>query len=160
ELFFTIGVIDYVNFTLLGPLVRRLRQEAPLVRLLVRMCKGTSVTALLDERRIDIALGTLGDVPKRIAVRGPLFTERLVCIAAREYPALRHGLPLEVFLAQPHARRAHSDDRLVDHELARSGYTRPIMLVLPHWHAVGIAVATSDLLAVIPKSAAHAMATH
>src|SRR5262249_35168696 len=160
EHFFTIGVIDYVNFTLLGPVVRRLRQEAPHVRVLVRMCKRISLATHLDERRIDVALGTLGDVPKRIAFRGPLFVDKLVCIAARQHPALQRGLPLDVFLAQPHARRAHSDDRLVDHELAQSGYTRPVMLILPNWHAVGIAVAASDLLAVIPESAARALAMH
>jgi DNA-binding transcriptional LysR family regulator len=160
EDFFTIGVIDYITFTLLGPLVRRLRQEAPFVRVFVRMCKRANVATLLDEHRIDVALGTLSDVPKRIALRGPLLTDKLVCIAAREHSALRRGLPLDVFLAQPHARRAHSDDQLVDYELARSGYTRPIMLVLPNWHAVGIAVAASDLLAVIPESAARELATH
>jgi DNA-binding transcriptional LysR family regulator len=161
EHFFTIGVIDYITFTILGPIVRRLRQEAPFVRVYFRMCKGAfNVTQLLDERRIDVALGTLSDVPKRIALRGPILTDKLVCIAARQHPALRRGLPLDVFLTQPHARRAHSDDRLVDYELARSGYTRPIILVLPNWHAVAIAVAASDLLAIIPERAARALAMH
>jgi DNA-binding transcriptional LysR family regulator len=160
EHLFTIGAIDYITFTLLGPLVQRFRQEAPFARLFVRMCKGANVATLLDEHRIDVALGTLSDVPKRIAIRGPLFTDRLVCIAARQHPALRGGLPLDIFLTQPHARRSHSDDRLVDYELARSGYTRPIMMVLPNWHAVGIAVVASDLLAIIPESAARALALH
>jgi DNA-binding transcriptional LysR family regulator len=160
--FFSIGAIDYVTFAMLEPLVRNIRREAPSVGLFIRPSKARSLPMLLDKRRIDVGIGTIEDVPKRIELIGPLLLDKLVCIAARRHPALPHGLPLKAFLELPHARRAHSGraDRLIDDELARTGHTRPVVLVLPSWHTVGITVAASDVLAVVPESAARALAMH
>lgn len=159
ERHFNLGVTDYANFTRVPLLVQRLRKEAPKIRISVRAAKFVEVVAYLDSRSVDLVVGMTVDVPKHIAFRS-VSVENMVCITAHAHPGPPNGLTLDQFLAQPHARKALSGeaDRLVDQELARIGQERRVVLILPNFYALALAVANSDLLAVVPERVAKALA--
>src|SRR5262249_19748125 len=71
---FTIGGTDLAVFTVLNPLIKRLRATAPKVDLRVRSLDGTRVVAAFDRQEIDCALVPFVEAPARIA-REPLIEE-------------------------------------------------------------------------------------
>jgi LysR family transcriptional regulator, mexEF-oprN operon transcriptional activator len=159
--FFTLGITDYANFTRIPQLVRRLRSEAPQIGVSVRAIKFVEVASCLESRSIDIAVGMTVDLPKHIAFQS-VSVEKMVCISARANSSVHRELTLDCFLEQAQARKALSGeaDRLVDQELARIGRERRVVIVLPNFYALALAVANSDLLAVVPETVAAALAAH
>lgn len=156
---FTIGVTYYANFTLLPAFVRMVREEAPNVS--IRLC-GVGfheVVPMLDDGQLDLAIGVLADMPKRISVR-PVISDHAVCIARTGHAALTHGMTLDAFIALPHARLLLSGDAFegVDDELARHGLVRRTAFIIQNFYALAVAVASSDLIAVVPARVAAALA--
>ena len=85
---FTIGGTDLGVFTVLVPLIKRLRETAPNVDLRVRSLDGTRVIPAFDRQEVDCALMPFPEVPARIA-REPAIEESFVGIARRGHPAFR-----------------------------------------------------------------------
>ena len=75
------------------------------------------------------------------------------------HPALRKGLDLDTFAGLPHVRFSHSPDpgEEVDDALARCNRERRVAFVMPSFYALVLAVAHSDLLAVVPEGVAQVM---
>jgi DNA-binding transcriptional LysR family regulator len=156
---FTIGVTYYGNFTLLPAFIRMLREEAPKVSVRLRAVGFREAIAMLDEGQIDFAIGVLPEAPKRISLQ-PLLLDRAVCIARVGHPVARSGVPLDTFIALPHARMMVSDDPFdaVDDELGKLGLGRHIAFAIENFYALAVAVASSDLIAVVPARVAAALA--
>ena len=70
-----------------------------------------------------------------------------------------HGL-LAVLVALPIFGCAAGSDPDLDAALAEIGMSRRVMLALPHFHSVAVAVARSDLIAALPRQMAEAVADH
>jgi DNA-binding transcriptional LysR family regulator len=134
-----------------------LRREAPNVSVCFRSLELQDETQLLDEARIDLAVGIVVDLPKRFG-SCTLFWDYPVCISRRSHPALRHGLTMECFLAIPHAHATHYMQAVVDAALAQEGFARRVAVVVHNYQALGTAVASSDLLAIVPARAASDLA--
>jgi DNA-binding transcriptional LysR family regulator len=92
-----------------------------------------------------------------------------LCVAARGNPILaKHGIkpgdriPAEVFCSIPQVLLS-LDGRTTgtqDAALKQRGLTRKIVLTVPHFHAVALAVSTSGLLASLPAVFARYVARH
>ena len=78
---FTIGGTDLAVFTVLVPLIKRLRATAPKVDLRVRSLDSTRVVAAFDRQEIDCALMPFPEAPARIT-REPAIKESFVGIRA------------------------------------------------------------------------------
>ena len=84
---FTIGGTDLAVFTVLVPLIKRLRATAPKVNLRVRSLDSTRVVAAFDRQEIDCALMPFPEARARIT-REPAIKESFVGIARRGHLAL------------------------------------------------------------------------
>ncbi len=154
-----IGATFYANFTLLPDFIRVLRAEAPHLCIFVRSLGFRDAIAFLDENKIDLAIGVFADAPKRIATC-ELTRDHFVCISTRNHPGLAGGLTLETFVAHAHARwsLAKEPTEAIDAALARHHLKRNVAFVLQGFYPLVVAVASSDLLAVVPARVAYSLA--
>lgn len=164
ERIFTLAGADFFSNLLMPELFERVAAAAPGITLrLIDNARG-DVATLLGDQDVDIALDAPSEIPDWIA-RLPLFASPFTVIAARGMPALagvpEHApMPLDLFCALPHALRSvnGSLNGFTDAALARVGRARRVMLALPHFHAVALAVARGRLIAAVPRQYANAMA--
>jgi DNA-binding transcriptional LysR family regulator len=145
---FTIGGTDLGVFTILVPLIKRLRETAPEVDLRVRSLDGTRAVTAFDRQEIDCALIPFAEAPARIA-REPAIEESFVGIARRGHPAFRRKrITAANWAALPHLlvspRGENSGE--ADEHLGKLGLKRRVVAVVPHFLAAPIIVANSDLV--------------
>jgi DNA-binding transcriptional LysR family regulator len=145
---FTIASADLGVFMILVPLIKRLRASAPKIDLRVRSLDGTRIVAAFDRQEVDCALMPFPEAPARIA-REPALQERYVGIARRGHPALKgRKLSPKQWAALPHllVSPRGEDSSQSDQLLASLGLTRRIVMVVPHFLAAPLIVASSDLV--------------
>ena len=154
---FTIAGTDLGVFTVLVPLIKRLRATAPSVDLRVRPLDGTRVVAAFDRQEIDCALMPFVEAPARIA-REPAIKDDFVGIARRDHPAFkRKRISVASWAALPHllVSPRGQDAGEADEHLAELGLKRRIVAVVPHFLAAPLIVANSDLVTLTTKRVAN-----
>jgi DNA-binding transcriptional LysR family regulator len=148
---FTLGLSDHPAMVVLPPLLRRLAEHAPDVRIKVRAftAREDAIT-LLDAGEVDAAVGVPGAVTPRIPTL-PLFMENFVCVMRRGHPLAKKSLTLERFLAQQHLLVSPEGDGvgLVDTLLSKIGRRRHVAVRVPQTYAAPAAVAATSLLATL-----------
>lgn len=147
-----IGASDYVDLTLMPPLMGRLRELAPGFDIRLRPISRETVLRDLRRQEIDFAIGPLAAAPDSVDVI-PLFTERLVMISRRGHPALLDELSVEGFSALSHLLVSQRGDAFgsVDNVLRELGHSRRIAITVPHFLAAPFIVGATDLVAVLAE---------
>lgn len=149
---------DYFSTLLVPSLAARIMREAPSLTLQMIDHPSGEVFGMLSDGRCDVVIDRALETPEWIGSR-KLFRSWLVCIARREHPFLvgrgiRPGetIPADAFCAMPQVLRSADGSKVgtIDPALARMGLSRRVMLTVPHFQAVALAVAASDLLGSIP----------
>ena len=149
---FTLGVRDVLETTVLPPLMARLGEEAPGVKL-------TTVRA--DRRRVESELAA-GSLDAAVDIWLPLSEgvhrrrmvgNQLVVLAREGHPRVGDTLSLDEYLAEDHvvasSRRAGAG--IEDMELSRMGLERSIRLRCQHYFAACRVISETDLLLTIPE---------
>lgn len=149
---------DYFSSLLMPPLAALLAKAAPSITLQMIDHASSEVFEMLRDGRADIVIDRSLEPPEWVVSR-KLFQSWLVCIAKRGHPLLAsHGIcpgdaiPADVFCAVPHVLRSADGSRTgtIDPALARLGLVRRVMVTVPHFHAVALAVEASEMLGSIP----------
>jgi DNA-binding transcriptional LysR family regulator len=150
---------NHANVTLIAPIAEILRREAPKANLFIKALPPRQTMQALDEGDIDLAIGTIGELPRAIACR-TLLTDRAVCLARRDHPALRGGLTLQALVELPHVRAALSEDPVeeIDVALAHKGLERRFAMIVPGYLAVVAVVSNTAMLGVVPERLARPIA--
>ncbi len=160
---FTLCGADFFSLLLMPRLRARVAAVAP--RAVLRMVDGAAgdVAGLLRDSVVDIALERDMDIPADWVSSAALLQSPFVAVAARGNPVIARAgtvegdsLSIDTFCAVPHALRSAdgSLSGIVDEVLAGVGRNRRVALALPHFHAVAVSVATSEMIAVIPEQSA------
>jgi DNA-binding transcriptional LysR family regulator len=163
---YTILGADFVSLLIMPPLFARVSAAAPGVRLrLVDTALG-EVERLLQEDAVDLAVERPLDVPGWIS-RERVFDSPFAIVASNANPRIAEAgvqpgeaLPLDLFCTLPHALRSidGSLSGWTDEALAAAGRERRVVLALPHFAAVVLAVGQSELIAAVPVQFARAAA--
>jgi len=163
---FTLMGADFFSMLLMPALMQRVSAAAPNIALRLLDSARGDVQRLLQDDAIDAALERPIDQPDWVSSE-LLFVSPFVIIAARSNRRIAAArtadpdtLPLDLFCALPHAIRT-IDGSLggnVDTALAAIGRSRRVVLGLPQFQGVALAVAQSDLVAAVPKQFADAVA--
>jgi DNA-binding transcriptional LysR family regulator len=149
---------DYFSTLLMPKLAARVTPIAPSIMLQMMDYPSADVFGLLSDSKADIVLDRALETPEWIASQ-KLFRSWLVCIARRGHPlmsarGIRPGeaVPADVFCAIPQVLRSADGSRTgtIDPALQSLGLSRKVVITVPHFQAVALAVATSDLLGSIP----------
>lgn len=156
---FVVGAMYHANFTAVPRFVQMLRREAPHIDFRCLLHHDSHDAAqMLDDGRTELAIGTLRGLPTRFRTR-QIGSDRPVCIARRDHPALIDGLDFETFLRLPHACVTQGIDpaQEVDDALAQRWRRRHIKLQVPGFYPLVVAIEFSDMLAVVPAAVARAL---
>jgi DNA-binding transcriptional LysR family regulator len=156
----SIAASDYAMALLLPPLLRRLRDEAPALRLVVRPVSSGMLEREVREQRVDLVLTVPEFMPPGLRTR-TLFRERYIgAVRAGHALAGAGAVSLEGFCAHPHLLVAPFRGDAVgptDRALAEVGRTRRIGLVVPSFSVVGALLEASDHVAVLPERLVRAL---
>jgi DNA-binding transcriptional LysR family regulator len=157
----TIAASDYLQTSVLQPLVLKLRREAPGVRVAIRHMDPSQHEALMSRGDIDLGLMMPSEAAPGLRMRS-LYHERYVLIARRGHPAVKGKVTikgyakLEQVIVSP-AGGAFSTP--VDHALAALGLRRQVVLSAASFLFVPDIVSRSDLVALVPERLVKGRAT-
>lgn len=158
---FAIASSDYTSFFLVPPLLEFSHQTAPSINFRMIGFEKDSIGDLLEQGEIDVALGVFPNPPRQTQ-REPIFEERFVGIARQGHPDLQQGtMSLETFAQLPHALTTLRRDTTgaIDKVLNEQNLDRRIAFTTPHMMVLPFAIASSDLVAALPRRIAFRLAT-
>jgi DNA-binding transcriptional LysR family regulator len=150
---FTIGSSDYTSFVLMPPLLKFSLQNAPSINVQMIEFEKDRVGDLLEQGEIDVALGVFPNPPRQTQWE-PIFEERFVGIARQGHPAVQQGtMGLEAFAQFPHALTTLRRDTAgaIDRALNEQNLERRVAFTTPHMMVLPFAIASSDLVAALPR---------
>lgn len=155
---FRLEITDHAAVAVLPRLLPRLHALAPEVDLDVAPPTGEA-EARLVERRTELFIGGMVlDVPGLF--RQALFEEELVCVVRRDHPhrdrlgEVAGYAALEHVLVSP---RGSTREGTVDRALAALDLRRRVVLRLPQFLVAPLVVASTDLVATIPRRVAETL---
>lgn len=159
---FTIGAPDGVSAVLLEPLLRTLKQSAPLIDISVRQVlprDGEAATELawnesfaaIDAGGMDACVIPVTAAPARFHVSA-LYAEDFVIAMRARHPFARTPT-LKAFCAAEHLVVSHTGDPngFVDTTLAQRKLARRVALTVPNFMFALSVLAESDLIAALPR---------
>lgn len=155
---FVIAVTDYVELICMPPLMARLAEVAPGIRLAIRHLTPTLPAEALDNGEIDLAVGRFLDIPARFHSR--CWTSETLQVALRKrHPHASERLELDDFLRLRHLWVHGGQTRgMVDQWLEEQGLKREVVYTTPNYLQAAHIVASSDLAAVLPAQLAQQFA--
>ncbi|POA64016.1 LysR family transcriptional regulator [Pseudomonas sp. GW531-T4] len=148
----SVSASDYGESTVILPALAGLRTAAPGTRLAVLELEPGRLVRQAEQGRIDLALHTSEDSPPGLR-RRVLFSERYVLVGRAGHPRLQRRPSLAQFgklehvVVSPDGGGFHG---VTDSALGEVGLTRRVVLSVPHFLFVLSALASSDLVAMLP----------
>ena len=155
---FIIAGSDYVSTFLIPRLARVMRAEAPGTSLQMLDVPAGKVFSVLREGRVDVAVERGMDAPDWVS-QASLYRSFVVCLARRGHPVLAANrimpgqrVPLEVYCEIPQVILSTDGSKRgsLGSEISRRGFRRTIAVTVPHFQAIALAAASSDLLGNAP----------
>lgn len=144
---------DYVQYSVLMPLARALRQEAPGIRFAWRTLDVAALGAQMERGEADLALMMPEGAPEALRTT-TLYRERYVVIVRKDHPRVRQSIDLDLFCELDHvvvSPRGGGFEGPADLILEAAGRSRRIVLSTPGFLVVPEIVARSDMIAVVPE---------
>ena len=153
EATWTIAATDYSGLAVVVPTLARLRGAAPGTRLAILESPPKRVAGLAEAGEIDLGLQTMERIAPSLHAH-KLFDERYVLVARKDHPKLRRKPSLATFCALEHVLVSPDGggfSGVTDTALAALGRRRRVVLSLPHFIGAMSAIASSDLVAMLPQ---------
>jgi len=149
-----IALPDRLALPVLPSLLDRLRERAPGMSLHVMTADREQAIALLDDERIDVAVGSPEVLPSHIRAE-VLFDDELVCLCRRGHPLLRAGatFDLKAVLSFPHLVVSASGGRtaIFDSLLSERGLSRRPLVSISNFSAVPQLLERTDMIGVFAR---------
>jgi DNA-binding transcriptional LysR family regulator len=162
---FTLMGADFFSTQFMPGLSARFADIAPGCSLRLLDSATGDVERLLRDNAIDAALERPLDMPDWVSQQ-ILFRSPFAIIASRDNKKIRAAklkggapMPLDLFAELPHAIRSidGSLSGMVDDALRKAGAWRKVVLALPHFQGVALAVARGHVIAAVPLQFAQAV---
>lgn len=153
EMVVSISANDYLQHSLIVPLIRKLRKSAPRVQLAILPAEVTGLADKMARGIIDLAV-TIPEFANPGLPRSLLYTERYVCVARKGHPLTGKKLSLKDFCRFDHvivSPTGGSFEGPGDQALAERGASRRVSVSLPSFHVLLETVRTDNFLALVPE---------
>jgi DNA-binding transcriptional LysR family regulator len=151
ERHFTLRVSEYVAPFLLPALCSRVRREAPHLTLRVAHFNANDAGGV-DPDDIHVRMASAAAPPAGSAgVR--LLEDEFVVLMGRNHPQAGQPITLERYLGLPHVKVAAAalGTNMIDDALAHRGLRRNVALSVPSWFEMRGVIASTDLVAAMPR---------
>lgn len=146
---FSLAASDYMDPLFLPQLVAQIKNEAPLCHVDIHPLSGESdYRARLAQGEVDIVIGNWPAPPDDLHM-ARLFGDEVVCLVAKNHPAVRRGWDSESWLAAEHIAPTptHPGAKgVIDEHLDKLGLQRNITVRCPHFGLIPSMVASSLLV--------------
>ena len=153
---FVIGLRDFMESTVMPPLMRTLAQEAPEVELSSVRANRRSLESELAAGTLDLAVDML--LPLSDAVKfARISVDGMAVVARQDHPAIQGSVDLDTYLSQRHVlvTSRRQGPGFEDIELRRMGVQRQVALRCQFYFAACRTVSQTDLVLTMPESYAH-----
>lgn len=158
---FTLLTPDIGEVAFLPGVLRRLRQEAPHVKLQAVSKPRTAAAAALESGEADLAVGFFPDLQKAGYFQQALFKTSYACIACARHGGAGSRMTLKQYLAARHiVVRPDGREHFLDRFLEEKGWQRKVMLELSHFMSLLALLPGSDLVATVPEDIATVVGRH
>jgi len=153
---FRIGLSDDVEYALLPKVLRQIRREAPLMKLVIRRANVWQITSMLSSGEISMGISYTEALPAN-AKRRKIRHMRPTVICADNGS---DQLSLDEFCERPHVLVSYSGDMhgFVDESLLQLDRSRTVVLAIPQFNSLPSLLVDTDLLSIVPDYVAKAMA--
>lgn len=157
---FVISAPEYAEHLLMPAVARRVRQEAPGVRIEVRAPDRERALELMERRQVDLRIAWLPSPPPSLRST-PLFQDRIVCIADRAHPRFRTRITVEQYLAASHVRPLGTGrtttGRVIDEAVDKLGGRLDLAFQVQNFLTIPSLLAGTDVIATLPLRLATAL---
>ena len=157
---FRLIVIDYIDLLMMPAVMRRIRQEAPGVKLHVLQTNPHHFGEMMAAGELDLALTYFPNAPEYLKGR-KLFSDRFLGLAASGHPLHGQTLNVAAYCALPHVTiepvSAQIYNVQIDEALAPHGLRRRVQMIKPSFLALPFVLETSDMVASVPARLARRM---
>lgn len=153
---FRISLSDAGESAVLPTLLGRLSAEAPTAAIQCLAFPPGRLAASMENGEVDVALGYFPDLATASFFRQGLYRDEVVCLVRNEHPLIKDSLSIEQFLQCAHAIVSHEGrgQDLFEKLMRDLGLERRIQVRLAHLVSVPMLIATSNLIAVVPRAVA------
>jgi len=146
---FRVSASDYLDPQFLPALVAAVKSQAPGAGLEIHpLSAQADCHDQLAQGEVDVVVGNWEEPPDSLH-RSELFTDEVVCLVARDHPAVRRGWRVQDWLEAEHVAPmpTHPGARgVIDAHLDRQGLARRITVRCPHFSLIPAMVAQSLLV--------------
>ena len=149
---FVLSTTDFGTLTVLPKILDNFHRQAPNAVLEVKHWYERK-TFELEMSNIDVAISVVSTASSNSVRSVKLDTDKMVCLARTDHPALQDGLTLEKYLNLNHAQvvLGNNERAAVDRVLDKMGHQRHVSVVLPNFVPALRVVSDSDLLLTVPR---------
>lgn len=151
---YRLSMPDRLTLAVVPPLLDQLRRLAPHMALQVLTADRQQALDLLDEDKIDLALGWLDEKPSHLNAEF-LLDEDLYCVFRGGHPILKSKFNVKAVLSFPHLVVSATGRRIAifDDLLSRHNLKRHALVAVSNFTAVPHMLARSDMIGVFTKLA-------
>jgi DNA-binding transcriptional LysR family regulator len=158
---FTILTPDIGEVAFIPRVLRRLRKEAPQVRLRALALPRQAAAQALESGTAELAVGFFPDLQRAGFFQQALFKTSYSCIACARNKSAGPRLTMKQFLAAKHVVvLPDGREHMLDAFLAQKGLQREVALELSHFMSLLAILPGSDLLATVPDDIATVLERH
>lgn len=153
-----IGMADYLQALIMGPLLRKVAKLAPGIDLSIVVFPN--LRELVEAGTIDLAL-SVSSADLRGLSHEVLFAEGFMCMVRRDHPRIKRALTLDAYLSERHVAVAPggTPGTLVDTVLAQHGLERRVALRVTNFLIAPVVVSQTELINTMPARLAHRLAS-
>src|SRR3990172_8075035 len=149
---FTFNMADVGELVFLPRLRAHLQAVAPGANIRTVSTPPGQLAEALQAGEVDLAIGYFPGLQGAVIYQQRLFSHSFVCIVRKDHPVFRSQITKKRFLEAQHVGvdQEGKSHELFEETLAAQGLTRRVALSIPHFLAIPLVVAESDLIVTVP----------
>jgi len=149
---FTILMTDIAEAIILPRLLEACRRTAPGVSFRTIQLPTDAIVPALRSGDVDLAIGYIPSLRSGL-MQQMLFMSDYACLASARHSTIRRQVTKQIFRSSRHAiaEAQGTGHDIVERTLRKSGLDRQIGARVPHFLALPMIVASSDMLATVPR---------
>lgn len=158
---FTVGALDFEIMMLLPGLIKKVREQAPKLKIEVMHYHANVPVQEYLEKYADLLLYSTNNCGELI-YKQRLFSDNYAVIMCKKHPLNQGKLDLDAYANAQHVIVSANgiDETSIDRQLARLDRSRTVISSIPHFSLAPDIVTNTDLLVTLPSRIVRRLAHH